>query len=99
VAKKDMASTISAADRLLETLTDPLHRQIIENYRRHAILEVCGEWEDIFTPDMTVEVPEYYGTPTSTTTCGVSTSRSGGSGLCGGRLLRAAPAVREDVAL
>jgi len=60
VAKKDMAVTISAADRLLERLTDPLHRQIIENYRRHAILEVCGEWEGIFAPDMTVEVPEYY---------------------------------------
>jgi hypothetical protein len=60
MAKKDMAGTISAADRLLETLTDPLHRQIIENYRRHAILEVCGEWVGIFAPDMTVEVPEYY---------------------------------------
>jgi hypothetical protein len=60
VAKKDIAVTISAADRLLETTTDPLHRQIIENYRRHAILEVCGDWQDIFTPDMTVEVPEYY---------------------------------------
>jgi hypothetical protein len=60
VAKKDIAITISAADRLLETLTDPLHRRIIENYRRHAILEVCGAWEDIFAPDMTVEVPEYY---------------------------------------
>jgi hypothetical protein len=58
--KKDIAVTISAADRLLETLTDPLHRQIIENYRRHAILEVCGEWEGIFAPEMTVAVPEYY---------------------------------------
>jgi hypothetical protein len=60
VAKKDIAITISAADRMLETLTDPLHRQIIANYRRHAILEICGEWEGIFAPDMTVEVPEYY---------------------------------------
>jgi hypothetical protein len=60
VPKKDIAVTISAADRLLETTTDPLHRQILENYRRHAILEVCGEWEAIFAPDMTVENPVYY---------------------------------------
>jgi hypothetical protein len=60
MAKKDIAITISAAGRLLDSLTDPLHRRIIANYRRHAILEVCGEWEDIFAPDMTVPVPEYY---------------------------------------
>jgi len=60
MAKKDIAVTISAADRLLETTTDPLHRQILENYRRHAILEVCGMWEEIFTPEMTVEYPIYY---------------------------------------
>jgi len=60
MAKKDIAVTISAADRLLETTTDPLHRQILENYRRHAILEVCGLWEEIFTPEMTVEHPLYY---------------------------------------
>jgi hypothetical protein len=58
--KKDIAVTISAADRLLETTTNPLHRQILENYRRHAILEVCGEWQDIFVPEMTVEYPLYY---------------------------------------
>jgi hypothetical protein len=60
MAKKDIAVTISAADRLLETTTNPLHRQILENYRRHAILEVCGEWKDIFLPEMTVEHPLYY---------------------------------------
>ena len=60
MAKKDIAVTISAADRLLESTTNPLHRQILENYRRHAILEVCGEWKDIFVPEMTVEYPVYY---------------------------------------
>jgi len=58
--KKDIAVTISAADRLLETTSDPLHRQILENYRRHAILEVCGYWEPIFAPEMTVPEPTYY---------------------------------------
>ncbi len=60
MAKKDIAVTISAATRLLETLENPLHRRIIENYRRHAILEVCGDWEGIFDPEMTVEHPIYY---------------------------------------
>jgi hypothetical protein len=58
--KMDIATTLSAADRLLETIANPLHRQILENYRRHAILEICGEWEGIFDADMMVEHPVYY---------------------------------------
>ncbi|PQP12168.1 hypothetical protein [Rhodococcus opacus] len=49
-----------AADELLLKTDNPLHRQILENYRRHAILEVTGNWEEIFAPDMTVEHPVYY---------------------------------------
>jgi hypothetical protein len=48
--RKDPAVTISAADRLLTVTASPLRRQILENYRRHAILEVTGNWEDIFGP-------------------------------------------------
>lgn len=58
--KTDIATTISAADHLLETTENPLHRRILENYRRHAILEICGEWEGIFDPDMMVEHPVYH---------------------------------------
>ncbi|WP_051342013.1 hypothetical protein [Pseudonocardia spinosispora] len=58
--EQDIATTISAADRLLATTENPRHRQILENYRRHAILEVCGEWEAIFAPDMMVEHPVYH---------------------------------------
>jgi hypothetical protein len=60
MSKKDIATTISAADRLLETTENPRHRRILENYRRHAILEVCGEWEAIFEPDMMAEHPVYF---------------------------------------
>src|SRR6516162_9093148 len=60
LAQNDIIGTISAADRLLEAAENPRHRRILENYRRHAILEVCGEWEAIFAPDMTVEEPVYY---------------------------------------
>jgi hypothetical protein len=57
---QDIAETISAADKLLDTTENPHRRAILENYRRHAILEICGEWEGIFAPDMMVEEPVYY---------------------------------------
>jgi len=55
----DPAVTLAAPDRLLETTTDPLHRQILENYRRHAILEITGDWQGIFDEDSCVEEPVY----------------------------------------
>lgn len=58
-SRRDPAVLITAADRLLETTHDPLHRQILENYRRHAILEVTGDWEGIFDEDSCVEEPVY----------------------------------------
>lgn len=60
MAKFDIRKNVLAADRLLATLTNPRHRRIIANYRRHAILEVSGAWEGIFDPQMTVANPEYH---------------------------------------
>src|SRR5260370_37867222 len=60
LAPRDIAETISAAANLLETTENLRHRAILENYRRHAILEICGEWEGIFAPDMMVKEPVYY---------------------------------------
>lgn len=57
--RRDPISLIAAADNLLESTTNPLHRQILENYRRHAILEVTGEYEGIFDADSCVEHPVY----------------------------------------
>jgi len=57
--KFDISQNARAQDALLETLDDPRHRRIIENYRRHALLEVGGDYERIFEPDMTAEVPRY----------------------------------------
>ncbi|PCE24123.1 hypothetical protein BWP39_31040 [Paraburkholderia acidicola] len=55
----EMPLLTAAADRLLKTEKNPFHRKILENYRRHAQLEVCGRWEEIMSPDMTVESPRY----------------------------------------
>ena len=58
--KIDIRLLTKAADELLPTLTNPRHRAIIANYRKHAMLEVSGRYEEILAPDMTVEVPDYY---------------------------------------
>jgi hypothetical protein len=58
--KKDITQMFNAVESLLGRTANPLHRQILENYRRHVILETCGQGERIFDPDMTVEKPVYY---------------------------------------
>ena len=59
MAKLDITTQTRGIDAFLETLDKPLHRQIIENYRRHAIFEITGYKDKIFTPEMTVENPVY----------------------------------------
>ena len=58
--KLDITKLTQAADRLLPTLSDRRHIAMISNYRRHALLEVSGRYEEILTPQMTVEEPEYW---------------------------------------
>ena len=57
--KHDIRRLTQAADTLLKTATNPRHRQILSNYRRHAMLEVSRRYKEIFTPEMTVEDPFY----------------------------------------
>lgn len=49
----------AAVENLLKITTNPHHRAILENQRLHALLEVTGNWEQILTPQMTVEHPHY----------------------------------------
>ena len=57
--KPDITTLTAAADALLETTENPRHRQILMNYRRHALLEVSGNWQPILEPAMTVAEPHY----------------------------------------
>jgi len=59
MAKKDITVQTRRIDAYLATLENPLHRKIIENYRRHAILEITSNKDDIFAPEMAVEHPVY----------------------------------------
>ena len=59
MTKLDFTKATLAVDRCLEETEDPRRRQILENYRRHGLLEVSGRWTEIFDPEMTVEHPVY----------------------------------------
>jgi hypothetical protein len=65
--KFDILQRAPALDALIAKTSDRRHLAILENYRRHAILEVCGLWEGILEPDMIVPHPVYrFHTPKGT---------------------------------
>ena len=55
----DVRNVVKMPDALLEVTENPRHRAILLNFRRHALLEVSGLWEQIFEPGMMVEEPVY----------------------------------------
>ncbi|MDM0048845.1 hypothetical protein [Variovorax sp. J22R115] len=56
----DVRQTNRAIDELMKVTTNPRHRFMLEAYYRHRFLEIAGRYEEIFTPDMTVEHPVYH---------------------------------------
>jgi hypothetical protein len=46
-------------EELLATTEKPLHRAIVKNYLRHALLELSGYWDQILVPELTVAEPAY----------------------------------------
>ncbi|MFC4049931.1 hypothetical protein ACFOY4_09580 [Actinomadura syzygii] len=55
----DVRDITAGVDAALAVVDDPKHRHMLKNYRRHALLEVSGFWEDILTPAMIVDHPVY----------------------------------------
>jgi len=55
----DVREITTGVDAALAVVDNPRHRHMLKNYRRHALLEVSGYWEDILTPAMTVDHPLY----------------------------------------
>ncbi|CCH31967.1 hypothetical protein ABZ816_26960 [Actinosynnema sp. NPDC047251] len=55
----DVRDIPTGVDAALAVVENPRHRHVLKNYRRHALLEVSGLWEDILIPTMTVEHPLY----------------------------------------
>lgn len=50
---------MDAVEELLNKTENPLHRAILENYRRHVHLEGSGQFEKIVAPDMMADHPVY----------------------------------------
>ena len=44
---------------LLAETAKPLHRAILKNYLRHALLEISGDWDQILVPELTIAEPVY----------------------------------------
>lgn len=55
----DVRNVVKEPDALLAVTENPRHRAILLNFRRHALLEVSGLWEQILVPDMMVDDPFY----------------------------------------
>jgi hypothetical protein len=65
--KFDILNRAPAMEAEIARTTNKLHLRILENYRRHAILEVCGMYQDILVPEMIVPNPVYrFHTPKGT---------------------------------
>lgn len=57
--KLDVTKMMIGAETLISQIENPRHIAILKNYRRHAMLEVAGFFDEIFHPNMTVENPRY----------------------------------------
>jgi hypothetical protein len=59
IAQLDITQTNVAVQELIERTENPRHRYLLQAYDRHRNLEHAGRYEEIFTPEMTVEHPIY----------------------------------------
>ncbi len=50
---------MNPVEELLQRTENPLHRAMLENFRRHVHLEGSGQFDKITAPDMTVDNPVY----------------------------------------
>ncbi|WP_201832565.1 hypothetical protein [Microvirga zambiensis] len=57
--KFDITQRLAEVDECIARTENPRHLAILNNYVRHANLEVCGLWHGIVAPDMMVEHPIY----------------------------------------
>jgi len=57
--KFDITKRLPEVDLALSRTDNPRHIAILQNYIRHANLEVSGLWQGILAPDMMVDNPLY----------------------------------------
>jgi hypothetical protein len=54
----DLRNMMQVAESMIPKVSSH-QRAILENYRMHALLEISGRYEEIFTPELTVDHPYY----------------------------------------
>lgn len=54
-----VSQCMDPVEKLLQRTENPLHRAILQNFRRHVHLEGSGQFDLICVPDMMVENPVY----------------------------------------
>jgi hypothetical protein len=59
IKQLDITKTNIAVQELIEVTENPRHRYLLQAYDRHRNLEHAGRYEEIFSPEMTVEHPVY----------------------------------------
>ncbi len=57
--RHDLRQNVKAIDELISKTENPRHRAILQNYRTHALLELSGRYEEIFSPELTCPEPVY----------------------------------------
>lgn len=57
--EKEFVQMMDDIDVMIETSTNPVHKKILINYRRHGLLEVAGRYDELLAPNMTVAEPQY----------------------------------------
>jgi hypothetical protein len=57
--EKSFVSMFDGLDAMIRATENAHHRKILLNYRRHGLLEVSQRWEEILSPEMTVDNPRY----------------------------------------
>jgi len=57
--EKAVYECMDPVEALLQHTENPLHRAILENFRRHVHLEGSGQFDKITAPDMSVDNPVY----------------------------------------
>jgi hypothetical protein len=60
MTKLDITNVPRELDELIAASSSARHRRILDNVRRHYLLEQTGRFDEILAPDMTVEHPVYY---------------------------------------
>lgn len=59
MARMTFVDQYKVTNALIASSADPHHKAILENYRLHGLLEVSGYWDEVVSPEIMVEDPEY----------------------------------------